>query len=222
MTAEEVSLTQGPSDTLRDEATAQAASLIAQALVQLQTAKGDSSGPNVVEAGQELRLARTSLEELARGLERQLEEDKDQRRVLGDQLTTLAGSLDRLVTHLQDLSHLMADLLERLAQPAPEPRVGETPFAPGGEGITLVLGSVPGFQGLMEIQKGLTGMEQVAGASVERYQEGESRILLHLKAHVTASEITEAIQDATGFAAIVEESKPELFRLRLKIIPGAR
>lgn len=198
---------------------AQAASLLAQALTQLQRTTSDQAGAAAVR--DEIAASRSALEKLAGRLEKQLEEDKEQRRLLGDQLTALGGSLDRLVAHLQDLSHLMADLLERLAQPAPPAKLGETPFAPGGEGITLVLASVPGFQGLMEIQKALTAMEQVAGASVERYQEGESRLLLHLSAPLTATQITDRLRDASGYAAVVEESRPELFRLRLKIIPGA-
>ncbi len=210
-------MTQRPSEP-QEEAAAQAASLLAQALAQMQRAALDNLATADISA--ELTSTRAAVEQVAERLEKKLDDDSEQRRQLGDQLSTLANSLDRLVTHLQDLSHLMADLLERLAQPAPTNRVGETPFAPGGEGITLVLVSVPGFQGLMEIQKALVAMEQVAGASVERYQEGESRILLHLKTPVTATEIVEALRVATGYATVVEESKPELFRLRLKVIPG--
>ena len=96
---------------------AQAASLLAQALTQLQRTTSDQAGAAAVR--DEIAASRSALEKLAGRLEKQLEEDKEQRRLLGDQLTGLGGSLDRLVAHLQDLSHLMADLLERLAQPSP-------------------------------------------------------------------------------------------------------
>jgi hypothetical protein len=60
-------------------------------------------------------------------------------------------------------------------------------------------------------------MEQVAGASVERFQEGESRLLVHLKAPVTAGEIAAWLRTNTPYAAVVEDSKPELSRLRMRI-----
>jgi hypothetical protein len=202
-----------------DDASAQAATLVAQALEALQRAATDKAG--LSDAREELVAARLAIEGMTGRIEGQLEEEKEQRKLLGDQLTGLAGSLDRLVTHLQGLSQLMADLLERLAEPAAPPTPAEAPFLPGGEGITLILASVPGFQGLMDIQKALTAMEQVAGASVERFQEGDSRIILHLKAPITATDLATNLRGATGYGAIVEEARPELLRLRIKIIPGA-
>jgi hypothetical protein len=62
-------------------------------------------------------------------------------------------------------------------------------------------------------------MEQVAGASVERYQEGESRLLVHLKAPLTAGEIVAWLRTNTPYTAIVEDSNTELSRLRMKIGP---
>jgi hypothetical protein len=174
------------------------------------------------EAAEELSAARTAIEALSSRLERQLDEDKEQRRLLGDQLGALAGSLDRLVTHLQGLSQLMGELLERLAEPSAPATSAEAPFQPGGEGVSLALAAVPGFQALMDIQKALSSMPQVSGASVERYQEGDSRILLHLSAAVTASEIASWLRGSTQYATVVEEAKPELSRLRMKIVPASQ
>jgi hypothetical protein len=70
----------------------------------------------------------------------------------------------------------------------------------------------------MDIQKALMGFEQVASASVERFQEGDSRIQLHLRAPLTASEIAGTLGRMTGHAFAVEEARPELMRLRLKIV----
>jgi hypothetical protein len=126
------------------------------------------------------------------------------------------------VTHLQGLSQLMGDLLERLAEPqsghAP-PVPAETPFSPTPEGLSLTLTGIPGFQALMEVQKAISAMEQVAGASVERYQEGDSRLLVHLNAPVTATEIADWLRSSTPYTPAVEESKPELSRLRMRIAP---
>ncbi len=181
---------------------------------------------------QELASNRAALQELAASLERHIADEREQHVSLAGQLTTLAGSLDRLVNHLQGLSGLMGDLLSRLAEPAPvaapaepEPPVvtapSEPPFQPGGEGVSLTVISVPGFQALMEIQKALTVLAQVSHASVERFQEGDSRLLIALTAPMTATEIVTALINATGHAMTVEDSKPELARLRIKVVPSS-
>ena len=206
----------------REDATNRAASLIAQALSELQ--QGASS--QVAEARQEITSSRAAIQELAANVERHLTEEREQHIALGGQLTTLAGSLDRLVNHLQGLSTLMSDLLERLAEPVPgssaaPPAQIEAPFQPGGEGVSLTLVAVPGFQALMEIQKALTAIEQVSHASVERFQEGDSRLLVGLKAPITGSDLVAALIQATGQAMAIEDAKPELARLRVKVIPGS-
>jgi hypothetical protein len=200
-----------------DEATQRAANLLAQALAELQQA--------AVNGTDEL-ATRAALEALAQRIERQLADEKEQRLVLASQLSGLATSLDRLVTHLQGLSTLMADLLERLATPGSLPSIGagspaEQPFLPGGEGVSLVLNGVPGFQALMDVQKALMSLDKVAGVSVERFQEGESRLLLQLAAPIAAGELALALRNATSHAYAVEESRPELARLRLKIVPSS-
>jgi hypothetical protein len=56
---------------------------------------------------------------------------------------------------------------------------------------------------------------------VERFQEGDSRLLVMLNAAASAGEIADALTAATGQALVIEESKPELSRLKLKIVPVA-
>ena len=207
----------------REDATTRAASLIASALAELQDGKSNS------DVRQELTANRAVLLELASTIERHLAEEREQHVTLGGQLTTLAGSLDRLVDHLQGLSTLMTDLLVRLADPGAAdaqevatPQASSEPaFQPGGEGISLIIVGVPGFQALMEIQKALTGIEQVGHASVERFQEGDSRLLVNLRAPITASDLVAALIRGTGQAMAIEDSNPELARLRVKAIPGS-
>lgn len=201
-----------------DEATRRAALLIAQALIELQ---------NGSSASQELASSRAVLQDLAQRMELQLAEDREQRLALAGQLTNLAGSLDRLVGHLQGLSQLMGDLLERLAQPGPIAPVAtlaaipEPTFRAGGEGVSVTITGVPGFQALMDIQKALIALDQVDSASVERFQEGDSRILLQLRGPLAAEAIAGALRAATGRAFVIEESQPALMRLRLKLVNGA-
>ncbi len=204
-----------------DDATNRAATLIAQALGEMQR----STASEVGLARQELVSSREVLQNLAQSMERHLTEEKEQHLVLANQLTNLAGSLDRLVGHLQGLSQLMADLLERLAEPAslnaPAAVASSEPsFQPGGEGVSLALTGVPGFQALMEIQKALTSLDQVDHASVERFQEGDSRILVALRAPITGSALVDTLISLTGQVMAVEEAQPELARLRVKVIPS--
>jgi exonuclease VII large subunit len=210
-------LDQSPSE---DEALTRAASFLAQALRELQR-DSDAS------ARHELAESRQAVQQLAQHLEQQLAQEQQQRVVLATQLTGLASALDRLVSHLGGLSQLMAGLLERLSQSAPAPataaatQAAEPSFPAGGEGISLTLAGVSGFQALMDIQKALTGLDQVVSASVERFQEGDSRVLVLLSAPATANDLASGIHHATGQTVVVEESRPELQRLRLKIVPSS-
>lgn len=203
----------------RDAANERAAALIAEALAELQRTGAAEAG----DVRQEIAASRAVIESLATSIERHLAEERDQHVALGDQLGTLAGSLDRLVSHLQGLATLMAELLVRLAEPVaampPDASPSEALFQPGGEGVSLTIAGVPGFQALMEIQKALTALDQVSHASVERFQEGDSRILVALSAAIGAEELVAALIESTGQAMAVEESKPELARLRIRVVP---
>jgi hypothetical protein len=204
----------------QDDAIARAARLIAGALSELTAASQD----NAVLA-EEVARNRTALEALGQQMEHRLAQEQKQRAMLTEQITNLAGSLDRLVGHLEGISLLMSELAGRVpaAAGAPPPAAApSTPseplFQPGGEGISLAIGQVPGFQVLMDIQKALMAVEQVSSASVERFQEGESRIQLHLRSAVSGSQVAAALGAATGHSFAIEESRPELMRLRLKIV----
>jgi hypothetical protein len=205
----------------QDDAIARAARLIAGALSELTTASQENSA--LVD---EVARNRIAIESLGQQMEQRFAEERQQRSLLADQITNLAGSLDRLVTHLEGISMLMSELVERLATPpealtatpAEPPSAAEPLFRPGGEGVSLAISAVPGFQMLMDIQKALMGLEQVSSASVERFQEGDSRIQIHLREAVTGGQLATALGSATGHAFAVEESRPELMRLRLKIV----
>jgi len=99
---------------------------------------------------------------------------------------------------------------------APPPEETEPTFAPGGEGLTLVISAVPGFQGLMEVQRALTRISAIEGASVERYFDGEARIVLTLREPITADRLLEALTQATGQRLQLEESRPESMRMRVR------
>jgi hypothetical protein len=207
---------QGPED-----AVSQAARLIAKALTDLQQAAAAEA--EATRKG--LTKSRGDLRELVQRFESQLSQEREQSTVSANQLTVLVSSIDRLVERLDDVCQRLAELTERLAAGVETPvsplravAPPEPSFHPGGEGVTLAVACVPGFQALMDIHKALQAMDQVASASVERFQEGESRILVQLRSPVGASEVASCLHGATGHALAVEEARPEVMQLRLKVI----
>ena len=204
----------------REEPLDRAASLIAKALAELQR---DAAGDiNVAAIHDELSASRAAIEALAARFERQMADELEQRLLLAGQLTNLATSLDRLVNHLEGLSEVIAGLAGRPADSqAAAAKTHTTPepaFMPGGEGVTLSILAVPGFQVLMDIQKALNALDAVGSASVERFQEGDSRVLVHLRSPVTAGELASALHGGTNLHFSVEEARPELMSLRMKVV----
>lgn len=137
--------------------------------------------------------------------------------------------LTRLVEHTEALSARMAELTEAVASLA-EQRATATPpakpqlpemersFPPGGEGIDVTIAGVPGFQGLMELQRALVRMPEVQSAAVRRYQDDEAAIQLVLSQPMTSSAVAEGVSAGTGKRIIVDESQPDQLRLRLRFL----
>ncbi len=143
--------------------------------------------------------------------------------------------LSRLVEHTEQLAERMAELTEavasiaeqRSAQPRQQPPPAkpqlpemEPPFSPGGEGIDVVIAAVPGFQGLMELQRALVRLPQVQSAAVRRYQDDEAAIQLVLSQPMTATAIAEGVSNGTGKHLAVDDSNPAALRLRLRFLPS--
>lgn len=146
-------------------------------------------------------------------------------------LRDVADRLDSAARALGGQVERLAGLLERLEQrqpaPAPEPlsRPGwagpppsQEPSFPLGEVITLVVSAVPGFQGLMDVQRALSGLNGVEGASVRRYQGGEATIELVLARPMTAGDLASGIRDATHHRIVVEDAQPDTLQLHLRCL----
>jgi hypothetical protein len=141
----------------------------------------------------------------------------------GDVLTRLVEHTESLAVRMAALSDAVAALAEaRAAQPAPaaKPQLPdmEPSFAPGGEGIDVTIAAVPGFQGLMELQRALVHLPQVQSAAVRRYQDDEAAIQLVLTQPMTPSAIAEGVTAGTGKRIFVDESRPDALRLRLRFL----
>lgn len=149
-------------------------------------------------------------------------------------LERFSDVLTRLIEHTESLADRMAELTEAVASlaevraapaAAPEPAKPQLPelepsFAPGGEGIDVTIAAVPGFQGLMELQRALVRMPQVHSAAVRRYQEDEAAIQLVLSQPMTASAIAEGVSAGTGKQILVDEARPDGLRIRLRFLAG--
>ncbi|MGD0116136.1 MAG: hypothetical protein ABSC13_09070 [Dehalococcoidia bacterium] len=152
--------------------------------------------------------------------DRELGRVEQDRRLLTEHVAALTAALERLERRLDDLSHFM--LASRPSATIPveeeekEPEESEPAFIPGDQGLILVISSVPGFQGLMEVQRALSRVPAIEGASVERYFDGEARIVLMLREPITAEHLLETLSQATGQQLQLEESRPESMRMRVR------
>ncbi|HZP57348.1 MAG TPA: hypothetical protein VFC53_07320 [Dehalococcoidia bacterium] len=185
------------------------------------------------------RAARVMAEALAQGLmeaEVILSADRESRAQqippqLIETLERFSSVLARLVDHTEQLAARMSELTDavtalaeaRAAAPgaaAPKPQLPEMehPYSPGGEGIDVTIASVPGFQGLMELQRALVRMPQVQSAAVRKYQDDEAAIQLVLSQPMTASAIAGGVSGSTGHRIIVDEARPETLRLKLRFL----
>ncbi len=153
-----------------------------------------------------------------------------------DTLERFGTVLSRLVEHTEQLAERMSELTEAVAmlaesraqspapaqQPTPQLPELERSFAPGGEGIDVTISSVPGFQGLMELQRALVRLPQVQSAAVRKYQDDEAAIQLVLSQPMTATAIAEGVTGSTGHRLFVDEARPETLRLRLRFLTNSR
>lgn len=171
----------------------------------------------------------------------------DIKRMINEMFERLEGTLDRLTTQAERLSDGASDLAEtsgrvesrmneitralreassaQAAQPAtsvaaaPAPATPAEPqFQPGETPLGVVLAAVPGFQGLMDIQRALSGLPQTDGASVVAYKNGEASLEVVLNAPVAARQIVEGLRESTGEQLLIEESRPEAGKLRLRFV----
>lgn len=108
-------------------------------------------------------------------------------------------------------------------EPAREPKPvapEETQFHPADRPVAIVLAAVPGFRGLMDAERALSGLAAAEGASVVGYNKGEASMELTLRAPLSPREILDALRASTGHQVLIEEARPEALRLRFIESPG--
>jgi hypothetical protein len=176
--------------------------------------------------GEERKLLADEMQSTVRSLREYLDRVEDRmdhdRRLLAEQLSTLSRNVERLERRLDEVPARQTgtgvgnETPMTATDAAPPEEAAEPAFAPGGEGLTVVISSVPGFQGLMEAQRALMRLPAIEGASVERYFDGEARIVLTLREPITASLIVETLSQSAEQPVQIEESRPDALRLRVR------
>jgi hypothetical protein len=175
----------------------------------------------------EMSELRRSLGEVLHRFEDALDHLGIEAKRLSNESTGLALMADRLQARLSDLERTLngnyiGNYREAAAREAPvpdEPRAPDEPqFRPSDKGVSVVLASVPGFQGLMDVQRALSGLPEADAASVAAYRNGEATLQLVLRQPVGARQIIDALAQATGEELLIEESRPEAQRLRLRFV----
>jgi hypothetical protein len=198
-------------DTPRSEASERAAEIIARALAQ-----GLMEAEVIIAADRDAQANKIP-PQLIETLER-----------FSAVLTRLVEFTEQIGSRINELTEAVNVLAEMQAhqqsqgQPTAKPQLPEMEpsFAPGGEGIDVTIAAVPGFQGLMELQRALVRLPQVQSAAVRRYQDDEAAIQLVLSQPMGASAIAEGLTASTGRAIFVDEARPDTLRLRLRFLNG--
>lgn len=183
------------------------------------------AAPTEGDAAAVLREALAHVESMPRDL-------ADLRRWLGvvfqhldDVLSRLDGEAHRLAetsTRLSDIAVRLEARLSDDASPLPAAATPEELVFPAGDQVGIVLSAVPGFQGLMDVQRTLTGLAEVEAASVVAYKNGEASIEVTLRAPLTASRIVDGLYQTTGQPLLIEDVRPEASLLRLRFVEQGR
>jgi hypothetical protein len=135
---------------------------------------------------------------------------------LSEGAAQLAQVAARLEERVGALTGSMIRTREIEAVPPPPPE--EPRFAANGRPVGVVLAAVPGFQGLMDVQRALSNMPSTEGASVVGYKNGEASLELILREPVSARQIVDGLQESTGHHVMIEEARPDDLRLRLRFV----
>ncbi len=173
---------------------------------------------------QELADLKRSLGEVLHRFEDALDHLGIEARRLSNEASALALVADRLQVRLIDLGRALGHdnayrdrdigYVQETRPPAPE----EPQYRPSDQGVTIILAAVPGFQGLMDVQRALKGLSLVENASVVGFKNDEATLRVVLRQPASARQIVEGLQASIGAQVLIEEARPEAQRLRLRFV----
>lgn len=207
----------------------EAAQILERALAQVESMLGslDERRERPAKAEEKQAMETNELTDLRRSLRAVVQRLEDALDHLGIEAQRLSDETSRITLLADRLESRLVGLARSLRQaapvlepaPGPEPEVPQEPqFQPGDQAIGVIVNAVPGFQELMDMQRGLSNLTAVEGASVSSYRNGEASLELALNAPVTAREIVDRLGESTSRQLLIEEARPETQRLRLRFI----
>ena len=219
------------SEPVSEPPAAEAARILEQALAQVESLLGkvdqreQPTAPakeKQAMASQELTDLRRTLREVVHRLEDALDHLGMEAQRLSDETSRVALVADHLEARLLALARsLRQSVPPPVAEPTPEEELAvpqEPQFQPGDHAVGIVVAAVPGFQELMDMQRGLSRLQAVDGASVSSYRDGEASLELVLREPVSARQIVEQLGESTKRQLLIEEARPEAQRLRLRFV----
>jgi hypothetical protein len=170
---------------------------------------------------------RSELTELLGGLEHGLALLSSEARRLSDEAANLAAASNKLESRIGDLGAVVDSTASltpvtpaggsETEQPIEDDR-SEPQFWQDDQPVGIVIAAVPGFQGLMDVQRGIGTLAAVESASVVGYKNGEAILEVALREPVSAREVVEGLHQATGHRLVIEEARPDALRLRLRFV----
>jgi hypothetical protein len=175
---------------------------------------------------QEMSELRRSLTDVLHNFEYALDHLGIEAKRLSTESSALALMADKLQMRLDDLQRTLngeyssrhpaaAAIVDEALPESAEPQ-----FRPSDQGVSVTLSTVLGFQELMDVQRALNSMPKAEAASVVGFRNGEAALQLVLKSPTTAAQIVDALAQRTGEELLIEESRPDEQRLRLRFVEG--
>lgn len=190
-----------------------------------------SAAPEIQE--QALAQMESMLERLERDIERrpepksQDELDYGARKHIEDVVSELQSEVQRLSREVARLSAVAVQppAARTHSEPEPQARIEKRPappaepqFRPGSRPVNVILAGVPSFEALMDVQRALSDLQQAAGVSVIEFENGEASLHVELRSPVSARHVAAGLRSSAGRQFLIEESRPDEHRLRLRFI----
>jgi small-conductance mechanosensitive channel len=200
---------------------------------QMQSASQPASAPAAAGGGDVQDLKETIRDTFER-LDGTLQRLAAQAERLADGASDLAKIAGGVEVRMQEATRAMREVLQQevvsdtgpangaegvLEPPEALPSAPSEPaFEPHGYPLSVDLAAVSGFQQLMEAQRTLDQMDETEGVSVVAFRNGVASLEVWLRDRVTARRIVDVLRALSSDALIIEESRPDANKLRLRFV----